>query len=511
MTTPASEAWRRGGIVAGLAWVLLSLLAACWAVATPVGAAPDEPAHLVKGAAIWHGQWSGEDTPSGQLVRVPEWIAETQSQTCFAFEPETTPDCAAPSTGDDDLVVSITSAGRYNPSYYLLTSWPVLLADDQGGVYAMRIASGLVVSLVTALGIGLLATWRTWRLPVLGALVAATPMTLFLGGVVNPNALENAAAFTAVAGMLTIVLDQAHGRRLTVAVLVVGAVTAVGVNLRALGPLWLAIAVLAPLVLLSLPRLRGLVRHRGVWTAAGLAVLGLAAAGAWTLRSNALAAGMDTPPPGTPGIGESPANGFLWTLLSSAEYGQGIIGVFGWLDTPAPLGVFTLWAALLGVLLIPAGAVLRGRALLLVGGLAILLLLLPPILQGVYIQRGGIIWQGRYALPLFSCLVVAAACALAVALRGLSGRIVARLAIILAACWFVAQALAFGGALRRYAVGLSAGWLEMLDPEWAPPGGVLPVAMIAVVVLAATAGVVATGVARGARSLPTSSDPVVSG
>ena len=496
MTTSSSESGRRGLIAGGLAALFLSLLSACWAIATPVGAAPDEPAHLVKAASLWHGQLEGENTSSGQLVQVPEWIAETQTQTCFAFEPEVTPDCAPPSSGDDDLVTSITSAGRYNPSYYLLTAWPVLLAEDQSGVYAMRIVSGLVVALTTALGIGLLATWRAWRLPILGALVAATPMMLFLGGVVNPNALENAAAFTVFAGMLTVVLDRAEGRRLTIALVIVGVVTAVGVNLRALGPLWLAIAVLVPLVLLSRERLLALLRRRIVWVAVGLAVLGLAGAGAWTLTSNALAAGMDTPPPGTPGIGESPVNGFIWTLLMSAEYGQGIVGVFGWLDTPAPLAVFTLWAALLGALLITAGVVLRGRLLLVVGGLALLLLLLPPILQAVYIQQGGVIWQGRYALPLYSCLVLAAACALAVALRGIPSRIVTRLAVIVAACWFVAQALAFGGALRRYAVGLSASWLDLLEPEWSPPGGVIPIAVIAVILLAAAAATAAITVAR---------------
>lgn len=473
MTTAPIDRPRRFLVVGALAWLLLSTLSVSWALATPIAAAPDEPAHLVKAASVAFGQVAGgEHTPYGDLVDVPYWVAYTHAQTCFAFEPETSADCAPDDSDDDTTTPALTTAGRYNATYYLLVGWPSLFAEDQSGVYAMRVVSALIVSLVAAIGIGLLATWRAPALPLTGALVATTPMVLFLGGVVNPNGLENATVFTAFVGVLTVIVEHARGRWLSFIAITVAVISAIGVNIRGLSALWFAIALLAPFLLVRRERLIELVRHRAIQLAAVTIVGALAIAFGWLTFSNSLGAGLDTPPPGTPGVGESPANGFIWTLMATFEYDQGLIGIFGWLDTPSPPGTLAIWAALVGTLLILAGMLLRRRRMLFVVTLGILMLLIPPILQAAYITRGGIIWQGRYALPLFICLVVGAACVLADRVR-LSSRIVKRLTVIVGALWVIGQGLAFATAMRRYASGLSEGWLSLLDPDWEPPGGVI--------------------------------------
>ena len=90
MTIAPTDRRRRFLTVGGVAWLLFSVLSISWAFATPIAAAPDEPAHLVKAASVVAGQLvGGEHTPYGDIVDVPYWIAYTHAQTCFAFEPET--------------------------------------------------------------------------------------------------------------------------------------------------------------------------------------------------------------------------------------------------------------------------------------------------------------------------------------------------------------------------------------------------------------------------------------
>ena len=53
-------------------------------------------------------------------------------------------DCAVGlEEGDGSLVDALTTAGLYNPLYYVVVGWPSLVFDDVGGIYAMGIMSGL--------------------------------------------------------------------------------------------------------------------------------------------------------------------------------------------------------------------------------------------------------------------------------------------------------------------------------------------------------------------------------
>lgn len=496
-TEPNSAAPRRRSLlVFGLAWAGLSLLAMLWALATPIGAAPDEPAHLIKAASVVRGQLIGATGDYGQVVQVPSYIAYTHAQTCFAFDGEITADCASAVEGDPAAIVDAsTTAGLYNPLYYVIVGWPSLIAADDSGIVAMRIVSGIVVSAFLAVGFALLSRWRRPLFPVLGYLAAVTPMVLFLAGTVNPNSLEIAATLAAFVAVLTVVRGTATGTgsdtgwALPVIVLVSAGVAA---NMRGLSLLWLAIALLAPFGLVGLDRVRELVRARWVIIAlAGTAVAAIAAL-IWLLSSNSLGSAIDAPEAVTnaPGVGTHPLLGFAWTLSSSFLYAQEFVGLFGWLDTPAPSAVYFIWSVLAGGGLLAAFVVLRGRALLVTIALCACVVLLPAVLAAVYITEGGIVWQGRYILPLFVCLMVAVGAGLADALE-LGPSTARRLTWFVVVAWAAAQWLSFAWTLKRYTSGLDSGWLELLSPSWQPPGGVvLLVLAYAVALLAGGIGVV---------------------
>lgn len=462
-----------------MTWALLSALSAVWALATPIAASPDEPAHIIRAASVVRGQLVGTPSPKGHIVSVPRYIADTQSETCFAFHPTKTAACAR--TADRDpgaTTTATTTAGLYNPLYYFAVGWPSLLFSNDVGIYGMRIVSGVLASLFAALALALL--WRRQGSPlvVLGFAIAATPLLLFLDASVNPNGLEATATLAVFAGVLSIVRG-AGDMPLAQQAAVVAVSGFVAVNARGLSPLWVLVAVALPLVLVDRHALAALFRRRAVILAAAVVALGTVAAMAWTLRTNSLlnaVAHPESTPQRFTGVGTNPLTGFFITLEKTVEYAHGVIGVFGWLDTPAPPEVFFVWSAVIGALLLASFALLRSRALLLAGLLLSAFVLLPPIVQGIYITGGGVIWQGRYALPLFLCLIVGLAVLLSDRLA-FSARVRSwrRLSWIVVVALGAAQVYAFENTLRRYSVG-DGGSLKVFligSPPWAPPGGTL--------------------------------------
>ena len=104
------------------ALLLLSFVAAAWSLATPISGGPDEPSHIIKAASVARGEFDGASAADGlQVVHVPAYAAYTWAQTCFAYQVNVVPTCAAPLAGDPGKIVAAeTSAGRYNPTYYAL-------------------------------------------------------------------------------------------------------------------------------------------------------------------------------------------------------------------------------------------------------------------------------------------------------------------------------------------------------------------------------------------------------
>lgn len=486
-TSPSARTgfpWRAVLVV----WALLSALSAVWALATPISASPDEPAHIVRAASVARGQIVGTPSPDGHIVTVPGYIAMTQKETCFAFQPLVTANCPVTESPDPGaLTTSTTTAGLYNPMYYGLVGWTSVLFDDNAGIYAMRIVGAIISSLFAALAFGVLRSLPGRRIAALGFAVAITPMTLFLNASVNPNGIEATATLAVFVAVLAVVIDRRPGLVWPRAI-IAGVAGLVAVNARGLSPLWVLAAAVLPLALLTWREIGALLRRPAVLAAIGAIALGTIAALAWTLGSNSLLNAVDNPnqtPQHFAGVGANPLSGAWLTLARTVEFAHGVVGIFGWLDTPAPPEVYFIWAALVGLMLLAAFTLLRGRSFLLALLLLGAFLLLPPLVQGLYITGGGFIWQGRYNLPMFLCMVVGVGVLLGEAvLDGATGPehwtsapwasvTWRRLGWIIVVALAFGQFYAFENTLRRYTVGSGGSLKQMLvgTSPWAPPGG----------------------------------------
>ena len=458
-----------------ISWALLTALCLCWSFATPISGSPDEPAHIVRAASVVRGEWVGAPSAEGNIVTVPAYIAQTQKVTCFAFNPAVDADCGVREPADPGADTrSTTTAGLYNPLYYLAVGWPTLIIHDSSGIYAMRALSALLTALFLALAFALTTTLPHRRLAMLSYALAITPMMLFLGGTVNPNTLEAAATLAVFVGMLSIALDPT-AVRLRSNLVVVAAGIAIGVNARGLSPLWLVVALGAPLVLIRRERLVSLLKRPATLVAMGVSAVFVIGALAWTLGSNSLANAIVRPDEALhfPGVGASPLTGFLRVITGTVGYGQGLVGLFGWLDTPAPDVVVYAYGAGIGALCVAALLVLRGRKLIAFLIVLAAFLLLPAVVQAAYIHGGGLIWQGRYNLPLFLCLIVGAAALLGSRADLIVPTVMRRMILFVAAVAVGAQWWAFEATLRRYSVG-GNGTLKLFlfgGAPWAPPGG----------------------------------------
>lgn len=478
----------RPWIVFLVSWLLFAVIAGLWAIATPIAAAPDEPAHAIKAAATVRGDLLGEPGPEGRIVQVPQYIAYLHAQTCTAANDEVPASCIMPVPGDPgQLVQSATTAGLYNPLYYLIVGWPTLLGVGDGAIYAMRLLSALLTTLFLALTAMLLASWSGRVLPFIALGAATTPMVLFLAGTVNPNGPEITATLAAFTGVLSVVL-RPDPARLAGRAAVVAVAGSVAANMRGLSPLWLAVALLVPFALIGWQRIRELWRERAIKTAVIVVAATTAFAVGWFLFTNNTAPAADLDPEETPYLGSSPLVGFFGMLARIGGNLSQMVGVFGWLDTAAPQEVYGFWALLGGSLVLWALALGRGRAFWFVASLGIAFVVLPALAQAAFITTGGWIWQGRYSLPLLVILFVGAAAVLTGAFGGLSLRTRRILLVTGTAGWAFAQVYTFGLVLHRYAIGAEGSVIQTLtDPLWQPPGGVLAISAAVTLATAALA------------------------
>lgn len=451
----------------------LLVLSGSWALAGPRFSAPDEPAHVLKAAAVVRGQLRSPPDPDGegQLVEVPERLAGADLLAiCFAFRSEVTADCAADElTGSTEPVEVSTQAGSYPPLYYALVGWPTLVSLDADVVYAMRLVGAVANVALLVVATMALATLVGRRLAMAGMLVVATPMVLFLSGSVNPSGLEASAAVAAWCCALA-VADRSTARRAVGAPLAWGLAVAGGVlaSTRWLGPAFLALVLAGAALARPLgPLVRGAWaarRERALVGAALALAVTAGVAGAVTLATpdRILLPGAPVPP------GDAAAE----AVLGNAQgYLRSMIGVFGWLDVPTPTFTYWAWLALLAGLV--GAALLVGRAsqvrtIVAVAALSALL----PFSQLPSAADLGLPWQGRYALPVAAGVPLVALLAVEGARR--AGRLrvgTTRLVLAVAPLAAAGHLVAFAWAERRYATGLHGSFDIWRDARWAPPGG----------------------------------------
>ncbi|MNW56101.1 hypothetical protein D3C74_338040 [compost metagenome] len=121
----------------------------------------------------------------------------------------------------------------------------------------------------------------------------------------------------------------------------------------------------------------------------------------------------------------------------------------------------------------------------------------PMLVQLPGAEDAGLVWQGRYTLPIAIGLPLLAAWILAPGDEG-EEPTAARLSRGMTAALGGAGALAFYGAARRYAVGAS-GPYATTEPAWSSNLGFMPAVVLYVIAL--TIFIVALEGARGPRGL----------
>jgi Predicted membrane protein (DUF2142) len=455
-------------------FALVSALGALWVFANPLFAGPDEPSHVVHAVAVDRGQLTGESlnrrlrtqldvTGDVVQVRVPAIYARAESA-CFAFQRNETAACAHFEGPTRDAEV-LTTAGRHPPAYYAavgVASW--VYRPGSGTVYLMRLITALITAAFVATAVTALRRTAAPKLVAVGVLLGVTPMVLFIGSVVNPSGPETAAALALwVCGLVLVSKSQDQvDNRLVIAAGIAGCAVALS---RQLGPLWLALIALTLLLFANRASLRNLARSNlaRVWAALIVACSG--AQLGWNVAVGSL--GYTKPPNAPDNIPTSEIARF--TVGSIWGRTKEMIGVFGWLDTPAPAATFVFWIFGVGFIVLLALAWSRRRqlaALLFVLGATIIV---PVTLESaVYGDAGGPAWQGRYALPLAVGIPVVAGMALASSHRWrelTSQRLFVGLAVMLV----VAHALAFAQNLRRYTVGYDGEIQYWKHPQWLPP------------------------------------------
>jgi hypothetical protein len=464
--------------------VLAFLNMAVWSLATPLFASPDEPAQVARAVALDHGQLIGQTVKNAgnaiTHVTIPEVYAAGRTYGgCFTFKDTVSASCAKRLTQSKAEVRAITYVGRYPPLYYAIVGLPSLFTASSNGLYAMRLTSALLNAVFLALGAFSIAAWSRSRFLLVGLLVAATPMTFFLGSVVNPSGLEIMSALCLWCAGLVLALERAD--KPPPGLVAVVAVSAITLLLsRALSPLWV-VCILVLLALLTGWRGLGrLARARCVrW-----ALVPLVPAAAFAIGWIVVAHALDLLPVGVKakGAGTPLAANILG---DTATWVQQMIGIFGWLDTLSPLLTYLFWYAAIGLFVLLALSCAPRRH---AGALVLLVLVVvfvPVAISYGQAHRLGVIWQARYIMPMAVGVPL-----MAVALverSGVLGGLRTRVATLVSALLAVAAFAAFAEALRRYVVGVQ-GPIDYLHGHlhgsWQPPFGATTLTVAAFVLIA---------------------------
>jgi hypothetical protein len=369
------------------------------AVFLPVASGADEAAHYVYAAAVVRGQAGTlEPTLPARFANMDVFAG------CIAFHPDVTAACQGPlRIGSTAEVLAQTNAGLYNPVFYLWTGLGTLVVPTEYGLYLSRALAAVVTALFLAWGLSLLRRSSRSPLPVLAASLFLTPMTLYVGMVLNPSAWEIATLFAAtVAGFAVACGPPTTGWREEHSLLLTA--SCVLVVTRGLSPLFLAATALALLVVAGAERTRRLLTDRRAWIVAGGIAVVTAFSVLWVLAHGTNYVGVQKP--------ASLADGLTGISVFYSNYHEQVTqmyGNLGWLDLRSPNILSTSWVLLLGGTLVFCFGLATRRArgaILLAFGSATLI---PGVLSGL--QWSGYGWQGRYTMPLVAALLVIAALA----------------------------------------------------------------------------------------------------
>lgn len=494
------------------AWPLMAvyalLLSVAWMLASPVGASPDEEAHVAYAWGTVTGQTIFNENlvtiPVGQMataVQIPNKLLQAPDSACYRFHAGTpTVSCTNLPADNGQVSTRASYMSRYPPLFYaaeggVLRAATAVSLSGSRVLYSARLAAAALSLLALGFGVFLLSRRFPARAVLLVALLAIPATAWFLTSSVNPNGLEIAAAFLLAAAVLSVRVDDVAGVRSVAVVLAVPLGTLVLAWSRPLSWVWASLI----LALLLVPAgrrdgeswIRRLpVRRLGV-VALSTTVLILVSSMVWFAYALQVRASDQLAKTDASWAALSPIGRAVVLVLHTGTILFEQIGMFGWLDTPLPSLAILCWVAVVGVAL---AVWIVGRSTLVprwsmgvILGLGYLVALLDE-------YRGQWGWQGRYLLPVTAALCVFAVPGLVDGFERLAPlrRVVPAMMVVLmavnslAVVWFLFRN-AYG--VKGYPARLPSTPLPLGTARWAPPFGVGFV--VALVALSLACGVVA--------------------
>jgi Predicted membrane protein (DUF2142) len=373
-----------------LAWFVAFAWALTWALGTGRYGGPDEPAHVIRAAAVAEGELrGGMPTTSSRLrggfrtVTVPTELT-TGDPSCYRHDGRIPAACAAGRPASGHATVA-TAAGANPPWYYLVVGVPVRLAGASASALAHRIAAVAWLALVLALAALRLRGFS--RRSIALVLVTVSPAAWFLSGVVNPNSLEIALTLLAWISAATLIRhDQVSARDAAW----VGIPLAVAVLVRPLAVM-AAVAVVAVVVVAS----RG--TRRWSWLArAWLAAPVLVAGFATVVWNSAVGFAFDDPRTASSLQGWAVVRHALGDVPTTLRE---LAGSWSWLEVRVPWPVALAWSIAAGGVVVTCWLRARAPVRLAMVAWAVVLVLAPVAFEVTQAHRVGFIWQGRYSIP----------------------------------------------------------------------------------------------------------------
>ncbi|MDX2382275.1 MAG: DUF2142 domain-containing protein [Acidimicrobiia bacterium] len=492
---------------------LVGIMVLSWLLATPPSGGPDEPAHMIRGAAVIRGQLDGEPSEfsaSRRVYEIPGWVGHPDPG-CFAFFPYEPAACATTVPRPDGEAESETGAWKYQVWGHLLPGAGTLAPASIGTWAARALDAALPVVVV---GLAFFLALRRGRLMFAGVLLAVTPLAWFMFAVVNPSGLVIAGGVGLWVGLALLARHPDVLTRWLVAVS-----WALMTLPRRDGLLW-AVLILAVVMLVDGATLRSLWRGLGPGPVA-LAGTATLATLAWAAMSDVTSVELLLLTPFVPiavdagrwawnaawmaghirkfaaTIAVVAVGAFaIYIVMDRREGGYDAdvmrivigrtglhlneaIGMLGWLDTPIPTSLAFAWLVGLGVL--SAGAIAIGdRRLLAAAGLIVVTGVLASwVLEMAQGDPTGTYWQGRYYLPFLVGIPIMLGRA------RLPDGFSTRLANALVLLALVVPNVALAAAMRRWSVGLAG---SMFPWDWNTYNSPVPPVVLLAMSVAASVG-----------------------
>ncbi len=190
-----------------LMWLIGSLLLQlAWISALPPFAGVDEFDHAYRASAVAHGQITTDHVAAtdgrGELVVVDRSIAEAARAQCEARTYTGPDNCRPVADAGPGLVTIASAAASYNPAFYFVVGHLAKPFDGADALYVMRLVTAVLCSLFLALAAWLTCLWARTRWPLVGLMVASTPVLVYSTSIASPNGLEMCAALSVWVALL---------------------------------------------------------------------------------------------------------------------------------------------------------------------------------------------------------------------------------------------------------------------------------------------------------------------